>query len=65
MAKAGTLSCYSSEADAWTVGVKWILNPNARIVLNYTHTAFDTPIKINGKIDDTENAGVLRAQFDF
>lgn len=65
MANAATTQCYSSEADAWTLGLKWILNPNARLVLNYTHTEFDDPIKINGKIDDEEDAGVLRAQFDF
>ena len=65
MANAATTQCYSSEADAWTLGLKWMLNPNARIVLNYTHTEFDDPIKINGKIDDSENAGVLRAQLDF
>ncbi|HEY3326208.1 MAG TPA: porin [Novimethylophilus sp.] len=55
----------TSEADAWTAGAKWILNPNARIVLNYTHTRFDTPITINGKVDDNEDALVLRAQYDF
>ena len=65
MANAKTANCYTSEADAWTVGLKWILNPNARIVLNYVHTDFDDPIKVNGKIDDSENAAVLRAQYDF
>lgn len=57
----------TSEADAWTLGAKWILNPNARIVLNYVQTEFDQPTRItlNGKTDDAEKALVLRAQYDF
>lgn len=56
---------YASEADAWTAAAKWIFNPNARLVLNYVHTKFDTPIKVLGKTDQSENAIVLRAQYDF
>jgi phosphate-selective porin OprO and OprP len=57
----------ASEADAWTVGAKWILNPNARIVLNYVQTQFDQPteLTINGETGDREKALVLRAQYDF
>jgi phosphate-selective porin OprO/OprP len=57
----------ASEADAWTLGAKWILNPNARLVLNYIQTEFDEPtqLTINGKTDDREKAIVLRAQYDF
>jgi phosphate-selective porin OprO and OprP len=58
-------SKYTSEADAWTAGAKWILNPNARLVLNYIHTSFDTPVTSNGRTDDQEDAIVLRAQYDF
>jgi len=63
--KATTTSAFTSEADAWTAGAKWILNPNARIVLNYVHTMFDTPIILNGHKSDNEDAVVLRAQYDF
>jgi len=55
----------TGEADAWTVGAKWILNPNARLVLNYIQTNFDTDIVVNGKRDDKEKAVTLRAQYDF
>jgi phosphate-selective porin OprO/OprP len=57
----------AGEAEAWTLGAKWILNPNARLVLNYIQTEFDEPtqITINGKTDDREKAIVLRAQYDF
>ena len=56
---------YTSEADAWTVGVKWLFNPNARLLLNYIQTNFDTDLVINGKSDDKEKALNLRAQYDF
>jgi phosphate-selective porin OprO and OprP len=62
---ASATTCYTSEADAWTAGAKWIFNPNARLVLNYVHTEFDTPIKLNGRVSDDEDAVVLRAQYDF
>ena len=55
----------TSEADAWTAGAKWIMNPNARLVLNYIDTNFDTPIRVNNKNNDEEKAVVLRAQYDF
>jgi phosphate-selective porin OprO/OprP len=57
----------ASEAEAWTVSAKWILNPNARIVLNYIRTEFDEPaeLTINSKAEDKEQALVLRAQYDF
>ena len=56
---------FTSEANAWTAGGKWILNSNARLMLNYIHTKFDTDIRVNGKLDDAEDAVVLRAQYDF
>lgn len=62
---ATATTAYTSEADAWTAGAKWLLNPNARIVLNYVHTEFDTPIRVNRLRDDNEDAVVLRAQYDF
>jgi phosphate-selective porin OprO and OprP len=61
----GAKAIYTGQANAWTAGATWIMNPNARIVLNYVHTEFDNPITINGKTDDKENAAILRAQFDF
>ena len=62
---ANATTAYTSEADAWTAGAKWILNPNARIVLNYVRTEFDTPIRVNRLRGDKEEALVLRAQYDF
>lgn len=59
----------TNEADAWTVGANWILTPNTRLIANYVHTEFDTPITVrsNGRNDtyEDEDAFTLRAQFDF
>lgn len=59
----------TNQADAWILGANWILNPNVRLVANYIHTEFDTPITVrsNGQNDtfDDEEAFTLRAQFDF
>ncbi len=56
---------YTNKANAWTGGAKWILNPNARILLNYVHTNFDTPITMNSKSSNHEDAVTMRAQYDF
>lgn len=65
MPAATATTSYSSEADAWTMGAKWLLNPNARIALNYVRTGFNVPILLNRRSDDREDAVVLRAQYDF
>lgn len=62
---ATATAAFSSEASSWTAGAKWIMNPNSRLVLNYIQTEFEDDIRINGKLDDTEKAIVLRAQYDF
>ncbi len=62
---ATATTAFTSEADAWTAGAKWILNPNARILLNYVRTKFDAPIRVNRRLGDDEDAVVLRAQYDF
>ena len=53
----------TNEADAWTLGAKWMLNPNAQVQLNYTRTSFDTPVTISNI--DHENALDMRVQFEF
>ena len=62
LVSAGT----TAEADALTVGLKWIPNPNTRFLLNYIRTRFDTPVNVAGSTPtDHEKAVTLRAQFDF
>lgn len=60
-----TSNAFTNKADAWTAGAKWILTPNARLMLNYVHTSFDNPITINAKTSDYEDAIDMRAQYDF
>ena len=56
----------TAEADAMTVGLKWITNPNTRILLSYIRTKFDTPVNVTGSTPTNEEKAVtLRAQFDF
>ena len=60
---SGTTS--TAEADAWTLGLKWIPMPNTRFLANYVRTDFDTPITCSSKKCDKEDAFTVRAQFDF
>ena len=62
----------SAVANAWTLGVKWILNPNTRLLLNYTKTDFGKDIRLTtsgnpSKVTDTreERAITVRGSFDF
>ncbi len=55
----------STGAQAYTLGLKWIPNPYARLMLNYVHTEFDDDIVIGGKSISHESAINFRAQFDF
>lgn len=60
-----TTSGFTSEVEAWSLGLKWIPMPNTRFLANYVRTDFDTPITCNGHTCDKEDAFTVRAQFDF
>jgi phosphate-selective porin OprO and OprP len=61
----------TSVAKAWTAGVKWIVNPNTRFLLNYVRTDIGNTITVTpsapGKATQTdkESAITFRGQFDF
>lgn len=60
----------TNKADAWTVGLNWILNPNVRLIANWVRTSYDSPIvvRVNGALEkpiNHEDALTMRAQFDF
>ena len=56
---------FTNEADAITIGLKWIVNPNVRFILNYVKTDFETPVASNGVNASSEKAITLRSQIDF
>lgn len=60
-----TASTPTREADAWTLGLKWMPNAYARVMANYTVTEFDTPIVVNGITMEEEKSLTVRAQVDF
>lgn len=55
----------TSKANAYTLGLKWQPNMYLRFMANLIHTKFDTPVIVNGKATDYENAFTMRAQLDF
>ncbi len=50
----------SNQADATTVGLKWIPNTNTRVYLNYVQTRFDRPVNVVGGTTEKEKAVTLR-----
>lgn len=54
-----------NQANAWTLGANWILNPNLRVIANYVHTKLDKSVTNSGARFDEEDALTMRAQFDF
>ena len=55
----------TNQADAFTVGLKWIPVTNVRVYLNYVQTEFDTPVTVDGEQHDDEKAVTLRAAIYF
>lgn len=55
----------TKNADALSIGLKWIPVTPVRFYLNYTQTDFDTPIAITGGTTDKEKAITLRSSVFF
>ncbi|CAM8445586.1 OprO/OprP family phosphate-selective porin [Candidatus Methylopumilus universalis] len=63
-----TKSAGYTEADAYTVGVKFVANPNFRIMADYVYTDFKnriSAVSINGKAITDESALLVRTQIMF
>jgi phosphate-selective porin OprO/OprP len=58
-------------ANAYTAGVKFVANPNFRVMLDYVHTNWADPINnvtginVNGRLETKENAVLMRTQVMF
>jgi phosphate-selective porin OprO and OprP len=56
-------------AKSYTAGLKWVLNPNMRMMLNYTHTKYDNSFKAidveGAQLNDKEDLLMLRTQVAF
>ena len=55
----------TNKADAYTIGLKFIPQANARFLVNYVNTDFDTPVTLFTKTMTKEKALMFRAQYDF
>jgi len=56
----------ANEAKTWRAGLKWILDPNTRIMLSYTDTDFDVSGNTSAYTGITDEQAInLRTQFDF
>jgi phosphate-selective porin OprO and OprP len=63
-----TIDGCKSTATTYTAGLKWILNPNAMIKLNYSTTNFGNGFKyydVAEKVISKENLLMMRTQFTF
>lgn len=56
---------FANGADGYTVGLKWIVNPQVRFLVNYVRTVFNQPIVSNGTSLDSEDGLNFRAQINF
>lgn len=59
----------SAKANTLTIGLNWVLNTNARVMLNYSMTKFDTPVTpldvTGATASDKEQVLSLRTQLNF
>ncbi|WP_137718318.1 OprO/OprP family phosphate-selective porin [Methylobacillus flagellatus] len=68
--QVGTGASRFSEANSWTMGVKFVANPHVRFMLDFVQTDFENNfggnvVTVNGKPENDEKALLLRTQFTF
>ena len=65
LAADSATTAFTNKADAYTLGLKWVPQANARFLVNYVHTDYDTPVTLFSKTVTKEKALMFRAQYDF
>lgn len=60
-----TSSSKTNGAKAWTYGINWVMNENARVMLNYIKTDFNSAVTNSGQSIYAQDAIVLRGQLAF
>ena len=64
-----TINDCQSKSKTYTAGIKWILNPNARILANYSHTSFGNSWEHfdldDAKLMKNEDIVMVRTQLAF
>jgi phosphate-selective porin OprO/OprP len=60
-----TATTGSKKGKTDTLGINWLLNPNARIMLNHSTTKFDTPFALGASTGNKEVVTTLRTQVNF
>lgn len=65
LAPTGVNTQVTNGARSTTLGLKWIVNPNTRFLVNFVRTRFDSDVTTNGVQLRTHDAIVTRAQIDF
>ncbi|MBU3694799.1 MAG: hypothetical protein FGM40_08235 [Rhodocyclaceae bacterium] len=62
----------NGEVDSWGIGLNWLINPNAKMMFEYTRTMFggptcsiDTDVRAGTKCKDHEDLFSVRAQYNF
>lgn len=63
--KATTATTGSTKGKTTTLGVNWILNPNARIMLNHSTSKFDTAFAVSAATGNKESVTTIRTQINF
>jgi phosphate-selective porin OprO/OprP len=56
---------FANRANGYTVGLKWIVNPNIRLLANYILTDFNQPIIANKTTLSSEQGINFRTQINF
>jgi len=55
----------TDEAEAFTLGLNWYINPYMRMILDYEHTEFDQEFTVSGETVDDEDVIIAQWQFEF